>query len=239
MHGSGGFDRSALSMAGSFECLKGVAHQLHADDPIHNALKGGGVGIASVTCVGRRADRLNAISGSCFSSRKNVGTILTKDDLRYVGGAVHSHPRRIRALIEKGWQIESSNVRPGLGSGDYVIVAVRELPAKARTHIKQRHRILETARYTCRNCGRSPNQTSFGLQIHHSVVPVPAGGGNHDKNLVVLCVDCHAGVHATDTRAVQDELLNPGVESLYQVMQRRTPAREIRQSGRLRTAATA
>lgn len=203
--------------------LQGSAYQLDADEPNTQRAE-----------RWRTRNRLRNLRGSdgrlveggerlLRFFKANVGLVLTKEDLRYVAGTVHSHPRRIRTLIEKGWQIESANVRPGLGPGDYIMIDNKQLPAKARQHIKQRHRLLDEAKHTCHNCGRSPKTDEVRLQVHHAVVPVRAGGGNEDENLVVLCAHCHGGVHATTPDRVKDELLHPGAESLYRVRRRRAP----------------
>jgi len=145
----------------------------------------------------------------------NVGRALTKKQLRYVSGSVQEHPRRIRELVEQGWQIESSNLRSGLGPGDYMMVSAEQLPPRARRYIKQRAALLETARYRCTDCGAAPSpDNAVRLQVHHLVM-VHNGGTNDDDNLVVLCADCHAGRHATDADTVADELLDSAAETRY------------------------
>ena len=51
---------------------------------------------------------------------------------------------------------------------------------------------IENARMPhCELCGR----TDLGLHVHH-VITRGAGGGDHPRNLVCLCADCHMRVHA-------------------------------------------
>jgi HNH endonuclease len=145
----------------------------------------------------------------------NLGRALTKKQLRYVSGSVQEHPRRIRELVEQGWQIESSNVRSGLGPGDYMMVSAEQLPPKARRYIKQRAGLLEKAGYRCTDCGAAPSpDNTVRLHVHHLLM-VHDGGTNDDHNLVVLCADCHGGRHATDPNNVVDELLDPVAETRY------------------------
>jgi 5-methylcytosine-specific restriction endonuclease McrA len=45
----------------------------------------------------------------------------------------------------------------------------------------------------CQMCGRSQSRNDRGLQLHH-IVPVLAGGTNHEDNLMFLCHRCHRAV---------------------------------------------
>lgn len=50
-------------------------------------------------------------------------------------------------------------------------------------------KLLVEARNTCCLCW-----TSREVQIHH-IIPVEKGGDNSEENLVVVCLNCHSGVH--------------------------------------------
>ena len=192
--------------------LGGSQYQLDADVP--------DVESAAVWATAAHFRNLKGPTGRTVSARErllgyfqaNIGRPLTKEQLHYVSGSVHEHGRRIRELVELGWQIESSSLGAGLGPGDYVMVSGDRLPQKARRYIKQRAELLDKAEYTCSGCGgQAP---AVRLQVHH-VVPVHLGGTNDDDNLVVLCIHCHAGRHAVDRDSVADELLDPGAETRY------------------------
>ena len=144
----------------------------------------------------------------------NVGAVITKEQLRYVAKTLQEHPRRVRELAEEGWQIDSHYDQPGLRPGEYVMTDGERLDAKARQHIKQRHEILERAKWRCQKCGADPKVDPVRLQVHH-IRPVHRGGQNDDDNLVVLCDACHAGEHATDRGSVFDELRFPELERSY------------------------
>ncbi len=139
----------------------------------------------------------------------NVLVPVAKDELQYVA-RIQEHPRRIRELIEEGWQIESNMDRPELEPGQYVMAAPGQLPARARTAIKLRYEILDRDGYRCRSCGATPGD-GRRLQVHHTT-PVADGGDNSSENLETLCDDCHAGRHATMATRVSDELLRPDGE---------------------------
>ena len=65
-----------------------------------------------------------------------------------------------------------------------------------RKNIGKRLRFSIFARdnFTCRYCGRQSDQVT--LQIDH-IVPVCAGGGNDETNLVTACIDCNLGKSGT------------------------------------------
>jgi hypothetical protein len=119
--------------------LRGLAYQLDADEPDSQRAARWTTRNQLRNLLGPNGRLVAGGERLLMFFQANVGVILTKEDLRYVAGSVHSHPRRIRELIESGWQIESANVRPGLGLGDYIMVSAQQLPAKAREHIKDRY----------------------------------------------------------------------------------------------------
>jgi hypothetical protein len=143
----------------------------------------------------------------------SVGAVVTKEQLKYVSN-IQEHPRRVRELVETGWQIDSHYDQPGLHPGEYVMTSAEQLDAKGREHIKQRHTLLEAAGWRCQKCGADPRVDDVRLQVHH-IVPVHRDGGNEDSNLIVLCDACHAGEHAAERSAVVDELRFPERERSY------------------------
>ena len=162
----------------------------------------------------RTAHRIRRQPGSGESRilaffQANVGRTVTKDELQYVSG-IQEHPRRVRELVEQGWQIESHLDRTELHPGEYVMVSGAQLPAKAREHIKLRMRLLADADSACSNCGHKAG-AGRRIQVHHRR-PVAAGGTNDPDNLEVLCDACHAGKHAISAERVVDELLRPEQE---------------------------
>lgn len=46
--------------------------------------------------------------------------------------------------------------------------------------------------HTCRSCFKTIEYG--GLQVHH-IIPVSSGGNDDYDNLILLCHDCHTGVH--------------------------------------------
>lgn len=161
------------------------------------------------------ANRIRRQGGSIKSRLQSymlasVGQPLSKDELQYVAKK-QEYPRRIRELVEEGWQIESNLDRPELASGQYVLVSQQLLPARARQAIKLRYQILDRDNNRCRSCGATPGN-GRRLQVHHEL-PVSYGGTNDPGNLETLCDVCHAGKHALMAAQVEDELLQPALES--------------------------
>lgn len=104
----------------------------------------------------------------------NVGVLVTKDQLRYVARTLPDHPRRVRELVEEGWQIDSNFDLPGLRPREYVMTHSEKPDSNARHHIKRRHEILARARWCCEKCGTDPKVDATRLQVHHSL-PVDRG----------------------------------------------------------------
>ncbi|HEY8685488.1 MAG TPA: HNH endonuclease [Chloroflexota bacterium] len=142
--------------------------------------------------------------------RSNVGRTISKDELQYVA-RIQEHPRRVRELVEAGWQIESHLDRTDLHPGEYVMVSLAQLPAKAREHVKLRMAVLTDADFKCEGCGH-PAGAGRRLQVHHKL-PLASGGTDVRANLEALCDACHAGKHATKAEKVVDELLHPELET--------------------------
>lgn len=136
----------------------------------------------------------------------NVGRSVAKDELQYVA-RIQEHPRRVRELVEAGWQIESNLDRPSLRSGEYRLATAERLAPKVRGHIKLRFEIMERDHWRCRMCFERGGRAAR-LQVHH-IVTVASGGGNDYANLLTLCDACHGGVHSVAAEEAVDELLHP------------------------------
>jgi len=54
----------------------------------------------------------------------------------------------------------------------------------------KRRGLKEARKPDCQMCGRSQSRNNRGLQLHH-IIPVLAGGTNHEDNLMFLCHRCH------------------------------------------------
>ena len=137
------------------------------------------------------------------------GQVASKDEVAYVA-KIADYPRRVRELVEDGWQISSNLDDADLRPGEYMLTSETRLPPRARQAIKQRFEILERDGYRCRACGSSAGSGRV-LQIHHRV-PVKQLGTNDDGNLETLCQACHAGRHAIGIDAAADELVHPELE---------------------------
>ncbi len=162
----------------------------------------------------RTANRIRRSPGSARDRileylRENVGRPVAKDELQYVA-RIQEHPRRVRELVEAGWQIESNLDRPSLRSGEYLLVTEEMLPAKVRGYIKLRYQVMERDHWRCRMCSERGGRAAR-LQVHH-VVTVAAGGDNDFGNLLTLCDACHGGVHSVAAGQAVDELLHPDAE---------------------------
>jgi hypothetical protein len=141
---------------------------------------------------------------------ESVGQRVSKEQLQYVA-KIQEHPRRVRELVEAGWQIESHLDRADLGPGEYILATTERRPPRAREHIKLRYRIFDRDKYECVVCHQSGGMGTR-LQVHH-LLPVAQGGKNDEANLETLCDACHAGKHAMLRTKVQDELLHPEDET--------------------------
>lgn len=175
--------------------------------------------------LAKRIRNLKKPNGRATSIKERLLTYLTKifpgsadqDQLGYVAKR-QSWPRRMRELSEEGWQVVSSIDDPELAPGSYRLKSLERLPARTRETIKLRHRVLARDKYSCRDCGASPESAPDSgpvlLQVHH-VVFVQHGGTNELPNLRTLCSNCHAGVHAVEGGLTRDELLVPDAEETY------------------------
>ncbi len=126
---------------------------------------------------------------------KNIGRVVTTDQLRDIAG-ISEWARRVRELRdEEGLQILTHNDRDDLKSNEYLFETLELRPVIARSiSDKLRRQILERNGYTCQVCGAGAREDSgcepgkkCRLQIDH-VVPISQGGTDDEHNLRAVCV---------------------------------------------------
>jgi hypothetical protein len=61
---------------------------------------------------------------------------------------------------------------------------------RGRMDESKRYRILKRDKFTCRACGRTPEQHGVALEVDH-ITAVSNGGKTEDSNLQTLCRDCN------------------------------------------------
>jgi len=133
--------------------------------------------------------------------RKNVGELVTGEELRYVAKEKTEWARRARELrSEYGWPIVTKNSgRPDLDVGVYLLEADRQSPEHDR-HIKDfiRRNVLRRDGYKCQECGWTHKEWNRSdprhLELHH-IKPHVEGGENIEDNLITLCTVCHDEIH--------------------------------------------
>jgi len=134
--------------------------------------------------------------------RKNAGSAVTGEELRYVGNDKTEWARRVRELrTEQGWPIATHNTgRPDLPIGVYILEKDRQSPVHDRNIPDPvRRAVLVRDGYACRMCGWNHNQWDRSdprnLELHH-VKEHAKGGENTEENLISLCNVCHDKVHS-------------------------------------------
>jgi len=68
-----------------------------------------------------------------------------------------------------------------------------------------RHRALANSKGRCQKCGKDIIGKGLKPRYHHKK-PVSQGGTNTERNIAVLCNDCHDKVHTYETRVKRDML---------------------------------
>lgn len=131
---------------------------------------------------------------------KNVGKVLTTQQIRKVAG-ISEYARRIRELRdEEGYLIKSHIDLDNLKPGEYILESVKKKPVISRTISPQlRNEIMERNGFTCQRCGAGPEDTDpfnparkVRLHIDH-IKPISQGGTDDKNNLLVLCSTCNQG----------------------------------------------
>lgn len=133
----------------------------------------------------------------------NVGEVVTREQIDYVGKIAESI-RRVRELRdEHGWPIDSYVDDPRLEPGDYRLTSNdpgdRRDPLQRLYPEELRQKVFERDNYTCQICGRdrqkaeAAGDTRFYLEVHHKVAvadelaEMPKSERNDIHNLVTLC----------------------------------------------------
>ena len=111
-----------------------------------------------------------------------VGQVLSKDEVAYVA-KVPDYSRRVRELVEDGYQISSSLDNPDLRPGEYLLATADRLPAHRLEATKERLAIIERDGSRCVSCGEGPGVGRV-LQVHHKI-PAEQGGTNEASNLEI------------------------------------------------------
>lgn len=141
-----------------------------------------------------------------FSARLGEGVPL--EDLEYVlprstsGGKGRARPtqaaltRRIRALRELGYQVQSSRTFAHLGASEYVLTTLTRIPEYERISAKVRDERLRLDSFRCNQCGWGPHDgPSRGkrlLEVHHTEPQKTRPENvNQISKLVTLCNVCH------------------------------------------------
>ena len=131
---------------------------------------------------------------------KNVGKVITTNELREVAG-ISEYARGIRELRdEEGMQIQSHHDAVDLKSNEYRLATLARLPAISRGISPQRrNEILERNGFTCHQCGAGAGdpdpfnpQRKVRLHVDH-IIPLTQGGTDDDDNLRTLCSSCNQG----------------------------------------------
>jgi biotin operon repressor len=143
----------------------------------------------------------------------NVGKVLTREQIDYVGRIAEAS-RRVRELRdEHGWPIDSHVDDPTLGPGEYRLTSSdpddRRDPLQRLYPEGLRQKIFERDGYTCQICGRdrakaeAAGDTRFYLEVHHKVAvadelaAMPKSERNDIENLITLCHRDHLEETAT------------------------------------------
>lgn len=133
---------------------------------------------------------------------RNLGQIVTTEQLREASGNQGQYGRRLRELREdEGWRIESHNDAPDLKPGEYRLTERPPVnPPRFARGISSglRAQVLTRNGFTCQMCGVGPGDTDpttgrkVRLQVDH-ILDRAAGGGDELGNLRTLCSTCNQG----------------------------------------------
>lgn len=145
--------------------------------------------------------------------RKNVGKVVTGEEIAYLANGNSEWARRCRELrTEEGWPIATkSSGRPDLPVGAYILEEDKQAePHDRRIPDKVRIDVLDRDNHCCKMCKWSysdvrPHDRRHLLELHH-IKHHAKGGENSAENLITLCNVCHDDVHRRDPSA--EELFN-------------------------------
>lgn len=131
---------------------------------------------------------------------KNIGKIMTSDELREVAG-ISEWARRVRELRnEEGYLILTHNDRHELKPGEYLLETPKPQPAFERSISKElRALVLDRNGFTCQMCGAvagepHPYEEARKTRLHLGhIVDKSQGGKDEATNLRALCSVCNEG----------------------------------------------
>ncbi len=134
--------------------------------------------------------------------RKNVGKVVTGEEIAYLANGNSEWARRCRELrTEEGWPIATkSSGRPDLPVGAYILEEDRQAePHDRRIPDVVRVKVLDRDSHCCKICSWSyqdvrPHDRRHLLELHH-IKHHAKGGENIAENLITLCNVCHDDVH--------------------------------------------
>ncbi len=133
---------------------------------------------------------------------KNIGKVLTSEEIQEASGWAAEWGRRLRELRdEQGYGILSHKDRRDLKPGQYILVSKKRKPTFARGISKEtRAFVLERNGYTCQSCGLAagdpdplhPGRT-IRLTMAH-IIDKSKGGTDTPSNLKAQCTNCNEGL---------------------------------------------
>jgi hypothetical protein len=132
---------------------------------------------------------------------RNLGKILSSDELREAAGGITEWARRVRELRnEEGYRILTHNDRAELKPGQYLLETAKPDPAFERSISKElRSLILDRNGFTCQMCGAGggephPHDPSRKTRLHIGhIVDKSMGGSDDPSNLRTACSICNEG----------------------------------------------
>jgi len=159
---------------------------------------------------------------------KNVGKVMSSDELRTIADDKSEWGRRLRELrTEEGYQILTHNDRSDLKPGQYLLLDPTPIPAFERDISKEtRAFVLDRNGFTCQMCGAvagepHPYDSTRMTRLHIGhIVDKSMGGSDDSSNLRAICSVCNEGAsNLTLDRPTAQKLLiqirrAPGSEQL-------------------------
>lgn len=133
---------------------------------------------------------------------KNIGRVVTSDEIRRGSGNASEWARRLRELRDEfGYQILSHRDRADLRPGEYLLETDERLPVLPRVISKEtRAFVLERNGYTCQMCGLAagdPDPFHPGLKVRLTmghIIDKSKGGRDTPENLRAVCTNCNEGL---------------------------------------------
>jgi hypothetical protein len=132
---------------------------------------------------------------------RNIGRVMSSDELRPIAGNITEWARRVRELrTEEGYQILTHNDRDDLKPGQYLLLDPAPKPAFNRAISKEtRALVLDRNGFTCQMCGAvagepHPYDETRRTRLHLGhVIDKSLGGTDDASNLRAVCSVCNEG----------------------------------------------